>query len=886
MSRARERADGSFGDLDITDVGSIQLDSISGDGDTNTSITFSGSDVITVATGGSTSFTANADQTISFSEDIKFPDDKKAKFGAAANLQIYADNINSYITESGSSGNLRIQGQTVRLEKADGEIMLRAVNDAQVELYYNNVIKVLTSSTGINLPVDGDSIKFGANSEVVLTHVHNAGLELSAAGNLDTLTLKSTDTDASAGPILKLSRDNNSASASDVVGKIIFTAEDGGNNLTDYAEFLTQITDASDGSESVRFIIKGMKAGNYRKLIDFNTTETVFNDESDDLDFRVESNGNTHALFVDSGNDHVNIGTATDLGATLNVSGTGHFETTGNETTLTLKSTDADAAVGPVLTLHRESSSPADDDIIGRINFIGEDSGGTDTTYGRIETVIMQESNGSEDATMEFRIMKGGTERNILELDRNAVIINEDSQDIDFRVESNGNTHMIFVDANSDHVNIGQAGDSEHTLNVNGNGFFTTADNTDTLTLESTDADANSGPVLCLHRNSGSPADADLIGRIDFSGESDLSSEQNYAVIKTFADDVSHGSESGQFSLFTRVAGSEIERMSCGAAATVFNDNSADLDFRVESNGKTHALFVDGGNDKVGIINSTPNSFESGYNDLVIGDTDTHHGLTIVAGTTSQSDIGFADGTSGDAKYRGFVVYQHQTDKLLLGTAGTTAMQVMSTNKVGINIANSGTAMLKLYIPDSQYGLETLPAVNQTYYAAIFRNSSGNDVGRIESTASATSFVTSSDYRLKENVSYDFDATTRLKQLKPSRFNFINTPDTTVDGFLAHEVSSIVPEAISGTKDEIETKEKVVVNSSGVVIAENIEEADWIIGKEDGTHPTNSTWEASKVVPIYQAIDQSKLVPLMVKTIQEAMTRIETLEQEVKELKG
>jgi hypothetical protein len=142
---------------------------------------------------------------------------------------------------------------------------------------------------------------------------------------------------------------------------------------------------------------------------------------------------------------------ASNLAIATNVS----ISTADNTDTLTLKSTDADASVGPVLTLHRESSSPADDDIIGRINFIGEDSGGTDTTYGRIETVIMQESNGSEDATMEFRIMKGGTERNVLELDRTAVIINEDSQDVDFRVESNGLTHALFVDAGNDIVRVG-----------------------------------------------------------------------------------------------------------------------------------------------------------------------------------------------------------------------------------------------------------------------------------------------------------------------------------------------------------------------------------------------------------------------------------------------
>jgi hypothetical protein len=160
----------------------------------------------------------------------------------------------------------------------------------------------------------------------------------------------------------------------------------------------------------------------------------------------------------------------------------------------------------------------------------------------------------------------------------------------------------------------------------------------------------------------------------------------------------------------------------------------------------------------------------------------------------------------------------------------------------------------------------------------------GSEVGSIKrSGGSAVSYNTSSDYRLKENVSYDFDATTRLKQLKPARFNFIADANTTVDGFLAHEVSDVVPEAISGEKDATETKEKVVVNANGQVIAENIEQADWETGKiadEDGNtqYPTDSTWEATKVVPVYQGIDQSKLVPLLVKTIQELEARITALE--------
>ena len=117
---------------------------------------------------------------------------------------------------------------------------------------------------------------------------------------------------------------------------------------------------------------------------------------------------------------------------------------------------------------------------------------------------------------------------------------------------------------------------------------------------------------------------------------------------------------------------------------------------------------------------------------------------------------------------------------------------------------------------------------------------SGTQVGKITVfTSNATSYVTSSDYRLKENINYTFDATTRLKQLKPCRFNFIaDETNTLMDGFLAHEVSSIVPEAIVGEKD--------AVDSDGNIDA--------------------------------QGIDHSKLVPLLVKTIQELEERIASLE--------
>ena len=131
--------------------------------------------------------------------------------------------------------------------------------------------------------------------------------------------------------------------------------------------------------------------------------------------------------------------------------------------------------------------------------------------------------------------------------------------------------------------------------------------------------------------------------------------------------------------------------------------------------------------------------------------------------------------------------------------------------------------------------------------ADLFRffNSGGTQIGSITHNNSNTSFTTSSDYRLKENISAISDGITRLKTLKPSRFNFKSSPSTTVDGFIAHEVTA-VPEAIKGTKDEVDSDNN----------------------------------------PVYQGIDQSKLVPLLTAALQEAITKIETLEAEVAALKG
>ena len=128
---------------------------------------------------------------------------------------------------------------------------------------------------------------------------------------------------------------------------------------------------------------------------------------------------------------------------------------------------------------------------------------------------------------------------------------------------------------------------------------ITNDDNENTLKLVSTDADQNRGPILTLHRNSGSPADGDLVGIIQFNVQDDAPSEHGLAFISATLSDATAGSEDGILDFNLDLAGTNRSRMTFNATEAVFNDDSQDIDFRVESNGNTHQLFVDGGNDRI-----------------------------------------------------------------------------------------------------------------------------------------------------------------------------------------------------------------------------------------------------------------------------------------------
>jgi hypothetical protein len=154
------------------------------------------------------------------------------------------------------------------------------------------------------------------------------------------------------------------------------------------------------------------------------------------------------------------------------------------------------------------------------------------------------------------------------------------------------------------------------------------------------------------------------------------------------------------------------------------------------------------------------------------------------------------------------------------------------------------------------------------------------------SSAPGVSYSTNSDYRLKENVVVLDNAINRVKQLLPKRFNFIGNTHT-VDGFLAHEAQTVVPEAVDGTKDEMENI-GTLTEWDGTVLKTDIpepsaDEMTWeeMNTDENGNQTTETrtrTWTQTGNQPAYQGIDQAKLVPLVTAALQEAIAKIEVLE--------
>jgi len=341
----------------------------------------------------------------------------------------------------------------------------------------------------------------------------------------------------------------------------------------------------------------------------------------------------------------------------------------------------------------------------------------------------------------------------------------------------NSSDENILAVNNAGSVGIGTSSPGSIKLHVSGSG--------DLLKLTSTNS-GSAGAQLDLTHESASPADNDIVGLINFTGLDSGDNNTTFASIRCFATSLS--SETGDIVFVTRTDASNFT-------------------------------------EKMRIISTGDVRFGSGNSRTPR--------IQLVNDGRSASNPGF---TFNDDSNTG--MFQPVADNIAFSTAGSEALRILSDGSVVMGdtaLQNTGA-----YFEAASNGRRVLNLGSSTTSLstiANFRDSSNGVVGNVQTNAGGTSFNSISDYRLKENIVGMTNALDRVSQLKPSQYNLKKHKDNTVEGFIAHELQEVFPQAVSGEKD--------AVNDKGE--------------------------------PEYQFVDNSKLVPLLVGAIQELKKEIEIL---------
>ena len=321
----------------------------------------------------------------------------------------------------------------------------------------------------------------------------------------------------------------------------------------------------------------------------------------------------------------------------------------------------------------------------------------------------------------------------------------------------------------------------------------------------------------------------------------------------------SSGALQGELQFWTNDGDSLAQRMVITEAGNVGigSDNPSTL---IHVNGP-HASV----GDPLAIIQATDND-QTGLGLMAYGSNASHRNWLVAANINVAGSFGIGY-TSNDSD---LPTTANTSSALSITSSGDVSLASGPLNidgsgnsQIGFGVSGSaGTAHVATDCGVTGILVQSVGSFDQSTHNLLFFLNQGSNVGEITTDGSTTNYSTTSDYRLKENVTFLTGAIDRLNQLKPSRFNFITNPDKTVDGFLAHEVSDHVPEAISGQKDGMRTETYEV--TAEVKDENNNIISEAVIGERE--------------VPNYQAIDQSKLVPLIVASIQELSAKVTALE--------
>jgi len=471
-----------------------------------------------------------------------------------------------------------------------------------------------------------------------------------------------------------------------------------------------------------------------------------------------------------------------------------------------------------------------------------------------------------------------GVER--MELGTSLTVFNEDGADVDFRVESDTQTHAIFLQASNSRVGINKSVPTSP-LHVHGG-----SDNT-ILQIESTDAGAfmtaidNSGAgsfgqqgasTVITCDAGGSVSSSVIVFQIDSNTERARLTTTDFLVGKTVTSTATTGVRiAAQGSISCAQSSTSTNFGTSGGANVVLcNNNATDNNFTSIGGYKSDGLVTS----QINFVNvshssrhgslafMTHNGSSLGQRMLIDQDGQLLLGASGPASRINPTDSGVLHIEADPGNNYGSSRIQLKVDnaeimRIVAGTnpfvaIGRTAQQ----GSEGLTVDRNGQDVV-FFTQNSAGNYKTLRLLNKRATSSTtgrqieFLDESGNTRGSIENNTSTTTYNTSSDYRLKENEVEISDGIDRIKQLKPYRFNWKNRPHITVDGFFAHEVENIVEDCVLGEKDKIVNQEDI----------------------DKGDFPDNNIGD-----PIYQQMDHSKLVPLLVAAVKQLITKVETLE--------